>query len=64
MLTFLNLKSLPNRVTKIISEPDKGIYDAINKGIQLLTGDVIGILRADDVFASPIFFKKLYYAKQ
>ena len=35
-----------------ISEPDKGMYDAINKGIKMATGDVIGILNADDVLAS------------
>jgi glycosyltransferase involved in cell wall biosynthesis len=35
-----------NRV--IISEKDNGLYDAINKGIQKATGDIIGILHADD----------------
>lgn len=38
--------------TKILSEPDEGIYDAINKGIELATGDVIGVLHADDFLAS------------
>jgi glycosyltransferase involved in cell wall biosynthesis len=36
----------------IISEPDKGMYDALNKGIKLATGDIVGILNADDYFAS------------
>ena len=39
-------------VIKWISEPDKGMYDAINKGIKMATGDVVGILNADDVLAS------------
>jgi len=35
-----------------VSEKDNGLYDAINKGIQQATGDIIGILNADDMFAS------------
>jgi glycosyltransferase involved in cell wall biosynthesis len=40
------------RIAKIVSEKDNGMYDALNKGITLATGDVIGILHADDEFAS------------
>lgn len=38
-------------LAQLISEPDNGMYDAINKGIKLATGDIIGLLHADDFFA-------------
>lgn len=38
-------------LTFLISEPDNGIYDAFNKGLRLATGDIIGILNADDQYA-------------
>ena len=38
-------------ITTIISEPDKGIYDAMNKGVQNATGDIVGILNSDDIYA-------------
>jgi glycosyltransferase len=37
-------------VAKVVSEKDKGIYDAMNKGISMTSGDVVGILNSDDVY--------------
>ena len=41
-----------DRIASLISEPDRGLYDAMNKGIRAATGDVVAILNADDVYAS------------
>lgn len=46
------IKKHSDKITKWISEKDNGIYDAMNKGVEMATGDVIGILNADDVFAN------------
>jgi len=45
-----------------ISEPDRGLYDAINKGIRKASGDIIGILHSDDIYASRNVLAKVAHA--
>lgn len=45
------LASGPGRLSNWISEPDRGIYDAMNKAIAMATGEVVGTLNADDMYA-------------
>lgn len=48
-----------DHVTRLISEPDQGLYDAMNKGIRLATGAVVGILNADDFYPHPDVLAKV-----
>lgn len=48
--TLKIIRQYENRISKWISEKDQGMYDAMNKGIAMATGDVIGILNSDDVY--------------
>jgi glycosyltransferase len=44
------VRSYSNKISCFISEPDKGMYDAINKGLKLSNGDIIGLMHSDDEF--------------
>lgn len=47
------------KISRVISEPDNGIYDAMNKGIRAATGDFVGILNSDDFLADQNTIKNL-----
>lgn len=42
-----------NKIAHVVSEKDHGLYDALNKGIKLATGDVVGIIHSDDFYTNP-----------
>ena len=49
--TLKIIEKYQDKITKVISEPDKGLYDAINKGIKNASGEIVGIINSDDVLA-------------
>ncbi|MGF1750763.1 glycosyltransferase family 2 protein [Vibrio cionasavignyae] len=57
--TLSIIEANSNRVATIVSEEDKGIYDALNKGINAATGDIVGFLHSDDLLAYPDAIKEL-----
>lgn len=57
--TVETIKSYGKQIAQFIHEPDEGIYDAMNKGINLATGDVIGILNSDDHFFDENILKQV-----
>ncbi len=56
------IKKYEDKIAYWVSEPDRGIYDAMNKGIKLATGDVIGILNSDDIYADEFVIENVIKA--
>lgn len=53
------VRRVGRHVTHLVSEPDRGIYDAMNKGLRLATGDLVGFLNADDLLADDLAVTRL-----
>ena len=53
------IEKYTNRIAQYISEPDKGMYDAINKGLALATGDIVGLMHSDDEFYDRLAVSKI-----
>ncbi|TBR19259.1 MAG: glycosyltransferase [Chitinophagaceae bacterium] len=53
------IKKYKSKITKIILEKDKGMYDALNKGFAISSGNIVGILNADDRFAANDIIEKI-----
>lgn len=53
------IKKYKDRIAKIVSEPDKGMYEALNKGIRLASGDIIGLVHSDDFLYAPDTISKI-----
>jgi glycosyltransferase involved in cell wall biosynthesis len=60
----LSIGALQGVVTKFLCEKDKGIYDAMNKGLALATGDIIGVLNSDDFYCSNDVIEQVVLAFQ
>ena len=57
--TLQLVEKYKHRISKVVSEKDKGLYDALNKGIKHATGDVIGMLHSDDLYAHKSVLKNV-----
>jgi glycosyltransferase involved in cell wall biosynthesis len=57
--TLSIIEKYKSQISVFISEKDRGIYDAMNKGIKLATGEVIGVLNSDDFYSNQDVLKKI-----
>ena len=53
------IKENTDVISKWVSEPDKGIYDALNKGLRMASGDIVGFLHSDDNFANDLILRNI-----
>lgn len=58
--TMRIVREYEDKIDVVISEPDKGIYDAMNKGIRAATGDVVGLLNSDDFYVDGSVVSRLF----
>ena len=57
--TLKIIEKYQNDIARYTSEPDRGIYDGLNKGVELATGDVIAFLHSDDIYASETIIEEI-----
>lgn len=57
--TISIIKSYHGKISKFVSEKDSGLYDALNKGIDIATGDIVGILHSDDFYTNEFVIENI-----
>jgi glycosyltransferase involved in cell wall biosynthesis len=57
--TLSIIDTYKDKISKVVSEKDNGLYDALNKGIAMATGDLIGIIHSDDFYTNNLVIEKI-----